>query len=126
MHMRSTILRPSSTPRLVGLLALALVVGTASVLDAHDIPSRVTVLAYVKPEPGRLRMVVRVPLEAMRDVNWPERGLGYLDLTKAQPLARNAAQLWIANFITGYEEKEQLPDAHIVATRISLPSDRAF
>jgi hypothetical protein len=126
VHMRSTILRLSTTPRLVGLLAVALVLGTVSVLDAHDVPSRVTVLAFVKPEPGRLRIVLRAPLEAMRDVNWPARGLGYLDLTKAQPLARDAAQLWIANFIEVYEGNERLPDGRLMATRISLPSDRAF
>jgi hypothetical protein len=93
---------------------------------AHDIPSRVTVLAFVKPESGRLRVVIRAPLEAMRDVQWPERGLGYLDLTRAAPLARDAAQLWIAQFITAYENDAQLPDARVLGTRISFPADRSF
>lgn len=105
------------------VVLLALVAGP---LRAHEIPSRVTVLAFVKPEPGRLRIVLRAPLEAMRDIDWPSRGLGYLDLARAQPLARDAAQLWIASFIEAYEGKERLPAARIVATRISLPSDGAF
>ena len=97
-----------------------------STVNAHEIPSRVTVLAFVKPEPGRLRMVLRAPLEAMRDVNWPQRALGYLDLEKATPLARDAAVQWITNFIRAYEDGTQLDAPTLVATRISIPSDRAF
>ena len=88
--------------------------------------SRVTVLAFVKPEGGRLRLVIRAPLAAMRDVQWPDRGLGYLDLARATPLARDAAQLWLAQFIRAYENDVLLPDARILGTRISLPSDRSF
>jgi hypothetical protein len=124
--MRSTILRSPGTRRLVVTFAGLITLGLAAPLDAHEIPSRVTVLAFVKPEGGRLRIVLRAPLEAMRDVNWPSRGVGYLDLVRAGPLARDAAQLWIANFIEVYEGGERLPDARVVATRISLPSDRAF
>jgi len=98
----------------------------ARALDAHDIPSRVAVMAFVKPEPGRLRIVLRAPLEAMRDINWPEKGLGYLDLTKAAPMARDAARLWIADYIQVFENGRQLSDVKVVATRISLPSDRTF
>jgi hypothetical protein len=120
--MRSTILCLSGAARLVAALAL---VGAAP-LRAHEIPSRVTVLAFAKPEPGRLRVVLRVPLEAMRDVNFPERGLGYLDLRRADPLAREAAQLWVADYIAAFENGERLPAPRLVATRISIPSDRAF
>jgi hypothetical protein len=95
-------------------------------LRAHEIPSRVTILAFVKPEPGRLRIVLRAPLDAMRDTHFPERGLGYLDLARAEPIARDAAQLWIANFIEAYEGGHRLPDAGIVATRISIPSEKTF
>jgi hypothetical protein len=128
MEMRSTILRsaPSRRPAVGAFAAIALLVGATTPLAAHEIPNRVTVLAFVKPEPGRLRIVLRAPLEAMRDVEWPSRGLGYLDLARAEPLARDAAQLWIANFIEAYEGKARLPEARIVATRISLPSDRSY
>ena len=95
-------------------------------LDAHDIPARVTVMAFVKPEPGRLRIVLRAPLGAMRDVTWPEKGLGYLDLVKAAPLARDAAQLWIADYIQVFENGQPLAVVRIAATRISLPSERTF
>jgi hypothetical protein len=124
--MRSTILRGTVRPRLVTLCAIAALCGTPARASAHDIPSRVTVLAFVKPDGGRLRIVIRAPLEAMRDVQWPEKGLGYLDLVRAAPLARDAAQLWIAGFIEAYENGARLADPSVVATRISLPSDRSF
>jgi hypothetical protein len=123
--MRSTILRHRQYLRPVAL-ATALLAVPLTAVNAHDIPSQVTVLAFVKPEPGRLRVVLRAPLAAMRDVNWPSRGLGYLDLPKAAPMARDAAVLWITNSIQAFENGERLGDATVVATRISLPSDRAF
>ena len=68
-------------------VAAALVVALpASSSFAHDIPSSVTVLAFVKPEARPAARLIRVPLEAMRDVNFPVRGPGYLDLA-----ARSAA-----------------------------------
>jgi hypothetical protein len=124
--MRCTILRQSRRARPVGLAIAALLVASPGSLNAHEIPTRVTVLTFVKPEPGRLRIVVRAPLEAMRDVDFPQRGLGYLDLTAAQPLATQAARLWIADYIRAYEDGEPLGAGQVVATRISLPSDRAF
>ncbi len=38
---------------------------------AHDIPSDVTVHAFVKPAGGRLQLLVRVPLKAIRDLDFP-------------------------------------------------------
>jgi hypothetical protein len=126
--MSSTILRNRDRARPVtGLAAaLALALAAPAAVAAHEIPNRVTVVAFVKPEAGRLRIVLRAPLEAMRDVHFPERALGYLDLASAEPMARDAAQLWIANFIQAYEGKTRLPDARVIATRISVPSDRSF
>ena len=43
---------------------------------AHDIPNDVTVQAFLKPEGQRLRLLVRVPMKAMRDVEFPQKGSG--------------------------------------------------
>ena len=108
-------------------LATALLLLVPSRPSAHEIPARVTVLAFVKPEGQRLRLLVRVPLEAMRDVDFPLRGpAGFLDIERASPLLNDAARLWIADYIKLYEEGTQLVRVQIVATRISLPSDRSF
>jgi hypothetical protein len=95
-------------------------------LAAHEIPNRVTVQLFARPDAGRLRVLVRAPLEAMRDVDFPQRGLGYLDLPRASAMTRASAELWIAGSLVAYENGKPLGDARVVATRISLPSDRAF
>ena len=83
-------------------------------------------MVFVKPDGSRLRVVLRAPLEAMRDQNWPSRGLGYLDLDKALPMAREAAKLWIVDYMEVQEDGRTLPMPTLVATRISLPSERTF
>jgi hypothetical protein len=93
---------------------------------AHDIPSRVTVIAFIRPQGRVLRVVMRVPLEAMRDINFPLLGPGYLDLSKAAPLLRDGAKVWLADEVEVYENDAKLPAPAIVATQISLPSDRSF
>ncbi|HEV2991248.1 MAG TPA: hypothetical protein VG759_22605, partial [Candidatus Angelobacter sp.] len=62
---------------------------------AHDIPSDVTVHTFIKPEGQRLRLLVRVPLAAMRDVYFPTRGPGYLNLARVDNALRDAAAVWI-------------------------------
>lgn len=93
---------------------------------AHDIPNDVTVQLFVKPDAQRLNLLLRVPLVAMRDVNFPTAGPGYLDLTHIDPLLNDAATVWIANSIDVREDDAPLPRPRIAATRISLPSDRSF
>jgi hypothetical protein len=108
------------------LLAVALLVVVWSTSFAHDIPSSVTVFAFVKPQGRVLRVVLRVPLAAMRDVNFPVTGPGYLDEPAAAPLLPDAVQVWIAGDLRFYEEGAALPPPKIAATRVSLPSDRSF
>ncbi len=93
---------------------------------AHDIPNDVTVQMFVKPEGQHLRLLVRVPLRAMRDISFPQRDSGYLDLARAAPLLPGAAKLWIAGFLEVYEGGALLPNLQVAAARISLPSDFSF
>jgi len=93
---------------------------------AHDIPNDVTVQMFIKPEGQHLHAVVRVPLRAMRDVSFPQRGPGYLDIERASALLPGAARLWIAGFFEVYEGDTLLPNPQVLATRISLPSDFSF
>ena len=93
---------------------------------AHDIPNDVTVQMFVKPESQHLHVLVRVPLKAMRDIFFPQRGPGYLDIERATPLLPDAAKLWIAGFFEVYEGDTLLPNPQVLATRISLPSDLSF
>src|SRR5687768_11581329 len=112
------------------LIAAALAAGTLwtrpAPAPAHDIPATVLVRAFVKPEGQRLRLLVRVPLEAMRDHDFPVRGPGYLDIEATSPLLPGAAKLWIADYLELYEGSTRLTGERIVAARISLPSDPSF
>ena len=111
---------------LAAALALAFMLGAPALSIAHEIPSRVTVVAFVRPEGHVMHVVLRVPLEAMRDVEFPLRELGYLDIARSEPLLRQAATTWLADFLTLYEGDSVLAAPEIAAIRVSLPSDRSF
>jgi len=81
---------------------------------------------FVKPEGDHLRILVRAPLKAMRDMEFPKRGPGFLDLSRIDPLLPDAATLWLANFIDVYEGDRKLPAARVAATLVSLESDKSF
>jgi hypothetical protein len=106
------------------LAALALALPACA--QAHDIPTDVLVSAFVKPEGQRLRLLVRVPMKALRDVDYPRRGAGLLDLARADAALRNAAGLWIADELELYEGEARLGPPRIAAARVSLESDRSF
>jgi hypothetical protein len=113
---------------IAALLAGVTILVTPRTLASHEVPTRVTVFMFVKPEGQTLRVLVRAPLQAMRDLELPLRPLGYLDLARVEPATREAAQIWIADYLRIFEEGRagRLGPPIMVATRISLPSDRAF
>jgi hypothetical protein len=111
---------------LAAAIASGLLLATPSQPDAHEIPTSVLIQAFIKPEGAHLHLLVRVPLAAMRDVNFPLRGPGYLDVTRVDSLLNEAAVLWIAQYIQMYEGDALLSFDHITAARVSLPSDRSF
>lgn len=94
--------------------------------NSHEIPTDVVVQSYVKPEGKELSLLVRVPLEAMRDVVFPLRGPGFLDLANIDETLNDAAIIWIANEVQMFEGEQQIRDYRISAVRLSLPSDRSF
>lgn len=107
-------------------LASAMVAVPVTGTYGHDIPSDITIRAFVKPEGQRLRLLVRVPLEAMLDVTFPLTGPGYLDLSRAGDSLEDAAMLWIGQEVSLYENGTRLPVPELAAVRASLPSDPSF
>ena len=105
-----------------GVLCLIFAAGAT----AHDIPSSVLVNTHIKPAGSELHFLVRVPLDAMRDIVIPTRGPGYLDLENIGEVAHDAATIWILNEVSIEENSVLLGNGTIVATQISLPSDRSF
>jgi HupE/UreJ protein len=129
VHGPCALSRQPSAVFALALVALALLATSAS-LRAHDIPNDVTVQTFVKPEGTRLRLLVRVPLQAMRDMDYPKpRGTtrgDLMDLGRAESTLRDASTLWISDFLDVYENDVQLPKPQVVAVRAALPSDRSF
>ncbi len=116
----------------VAALALA-----ATGVSAHDVPNDVIVQAFLKPEGQRLHLLLRVPMEAMSDIEVPLRDRGYLDIGRADQALRDAAVIWITRNVRIYEDVEggraagggegpPLPEPRIVAALASLPSDQSF
>jgi hypothetical protein len=102
-----------------------LVAASLPLAQAHEVPSDVTVRVLVRPAGDRVTVLVRAPLEAMQDITFPTVGPGYLDVPRAAPQLRDAAELWIADNLDLYEGERRLP-LSIVAVRASIPSDRSF
>jgi predicted RND superfamily exporter protein len=66
--------------RRTAALVVAMVVLLPSWPEAHEIPIEVTIQAFVKPEGDALRLLVRAPLGALRDYDFPTREPGYLQI----------------------------------------------
>lgn len=105
---------------LVGLLLLP------TLSQAHDIPSRVTVHAFVKPEGNQLTAIIRVPMEAFGEISFPLRGPGFLQISEAQFELNEAARVYITESFHFYENGVELTEKELQATRVSLPSNRSF
>src|SRR5262249_54674712 len=110
----------------LGLVVLSLLLALAPGARAHDVPDEVRVLAFLKPEGQTLKLVMRVPLKAMRDVDVPQRRGGFLDFSRVDTALRDAATLWLGDEIELYEADTRLPRPRVLAARVSLESDRSF
>ena len=104
------------------MIALAAISLNALPCATHEIPSDVRVQAFVKPEGRTLQLLMRVPLTAMREVDVPRRGPGYLDLARADAALRTAANLWLADNIDIYEGATRLAYPRVVDARATLAS----
>ncbi len=107
-------------------MACALTLALPSRPFAHEIPPSVMVLAFIKPEAKVLQLVVRVPLESIRDFELVLRGPGYLDLPAVTPGLRDAGTVWVADYVQVYENDQPIDVRRVAAARLSLPSDRSF
>ncbi len=120
---------PVGWPRRVRWLAALAAGATLAVTPgalAHDIPRDVTVQVFVKPEAGRLRLLVRAPLKSMTDVEYPRKDRDFVDLTRVERALRDAATIYVANNLRVYEGDTALTGPRVVQVRMSVESDRSF
>lgn len=108
------------------LVAAALALCLQSLAIAHDIPNDVLVTVLVRADGHVLRAIVRAPMAAMRDVQFPLGDGQLLDVARSGDAVREAATLWLAGGMTVDEDGRMLAPPVLAAARVSLPSDRSL
>lgn len=124
-------LRVSTFCKFLLALCAALIVSVIprSTASAHEIPRHVAVRAFVMPQADRVRLLVRIPMDAVRDVEFPLRTDardGAVDVARLTPFLHDAARLWVADGIRLRDGGEALPSPDVIAVRAAMPGDRAF
>jgi hypothetical protein len=119
-------LRQFLSTALVATLVAGALLGAWSAADAHDIPVRVSVLAYVQPQDDRLLVLVRVPTEALTEIDFPTRGPGYLDLARADAALDDAARLYVVDGLEFFAAGKALGNGQLLRTRFAAAGDRSF
>ena len=117
---------PILAPAFIKKSVLVVLLLFPTLLMAHDIPSRVTVYAFVKPDGNQLTALLRVPMEAFGEVSFPLRGPGYLQFSEAEFALQDAARIYITESMHFFENGEEITEKQLQATRVSLPSNRSF
>jgi hypothetical protein len=92
---------------------------------AHEIPSDVRVQIFVVPKGDRLQLVVRAPIAAMNEIEWPTTG-EFLNLAGADAALQHAAREWIGSRIDLYEEDRRLGRPSLIAVTASSNADLSF
>jgi hypothetical protein len=112
--------------RMATALAALLTYAIAFSAAAHEIPNDVKIITFFKPAGERAHLLMRVPLAAMVEVEYPTRGPGYLDLPRADDALRGAIKLYLTDNIAVFENGAPLPSPRVANFRVSLPSDKSF
>jgi uncharacterized membrane protein len=93
----------------------------------RPIPDVVNVKVIVRPENGSLDLLVRVPLAAVKDIQFPTRGeAGYLDLEALASMLPGAADHWIAGGFEVFDRGEPVSRPEVDQPRIATIADRSF
>lgn len=120
--MRTVLLR--ACPWWLRMLLLAAALAVAATARSHDVAGQLRLHGFVQAEGDRLRLVLRVPLELLLNVDLPKRGNGYLELAHFDGAVPRALQA-VAKGVVLLEDGRPLAPSGGEA-RIALPNDRAF
>ncbi len=93
--------------------------------SAHEVPNEVTVFGFVRPEGQALRLLLRVPLKSMRDIEVPMLSNGFLDFSRIEQALNDAATIWILDYLELYENGSRLARPE-VARRARLAAVRSL
>lgn len=119
---------PQNPLRWAAAIACASFCFFATIVDAANrpIPEVVNVRVFAATQDEHLDLLVRMPLAAVKDIQFPLRDTGSLDLAALQTMLRGAAKYWIAGNFEVADHGEVLTNPDIIATRIAIISDPAF
>ena len=107
----------------IGLGLCAAIVHAAN----RPIPEAVNVKVFVRLENGSLDLLVRVPLAAVKDIQFPTRGeAGYLDLDALASMLPGAADHWIAGGFEVFDHGELVSRPEVDQPRIATIADQSF
>ncbi|MEE4300130.1 MAG: HupE/UreJ family protein [Pseudomonadales bacterium] len=109
----------------LGLLCGLALAGSGAA-RGHEIPGRADVELRVADQAEVIGVAVRVPLGALRDLSLPLRADGTLVIEEAEGPLREAAGLWIGDYLAAEAGGRALPPPTLRAVRASLPSERGF
>ena len=114
--------------RLCIAAGVGLVLCAAMVLAAtRPIPEVVNVKVFVRLENGSLDLLVRVPLAAVKDIQFPTRGeAGYLDLDALASMLPGAADHWIAGGFDVFDDGQPVSRPEVDQPRIATIADQSF
>lgn len=107
-----------------------LLAGLAAFASGRTLPEDVTVKLFVRPVTAvagpRLQVLVRLPMVALNDIQFPSRGSGFIDFSRVDQVLPGAARYWVANSLEVFEGDARLPRPEVSATRLSTFSDASF
>jgi len=93
---------------------------------AHEIPARVALRGYVVPADGVVRVALRLPLAALRDLDFPLRPDGTLDRDAARPRIDEGVRTWVLPSLALEAGGNPVGPWRVAAWRVAPPGDRAF
>jgi hypothetical protein len=108
------------------IVVVSLLISLGPVTRAHEVPNEVTVFGFVRPEGNALRLLLRVPLKSLRDIEVPLLSNGFLDFSRVDRALNDAATIWLLDYLELYENGSRLARPQVLGARVSLPSDRSF
>jgi len=92
----------------------------------HELPERVQIKILAQQQPQQFDLLLRIPLEALRDIDLPLHGPGYLDLPVSKRAIHDAVKVWIVDELAVFSGSTILPVSADTRVRVSLPADRSF
>ena len=93
----------------------------------RPVPEVVNITVFSRIDAHRLELLVRVPLAAIKDIQFPTRGDGdTLDLPMLKSMLPGAARYWVARAFDVSDNRQALPVPQVADTRVSISGDQSF